>query len=383
MLLNQKHLFSLSADITYLNAAYMGPLLKSVEAAGIAGIKRKNSPSNIKPNDFFEGPNKVKLLFSKLIEAKPENIAITPSASYGLANAINNIDPKRGSHILMVEDEFPSIYYTVDSWCKTKDKSIKIINKPATSLQSAAEWNTQLLDAIKAETIAVVMSPIHWMDGTLFLLKAISDRCRATNTLLILDGTQFIGAYPFSLQTIPADAVICAGYKWLLGPYSSGLAYYSEAFLDGTPLEQSWMTRMNAADFTSLTRYTDQYMPGAGRYDMGEFSNLINIPMLVASLEQLLAWTPDTIQNYCSQISSAFILQIQDLGLVVETEAYRAAHLFSIMGLDKTKVLSLSQKLQDANVYVSVRGNSLRISPHVYNDVNDFEKLKELIVAAF
>ena len=95
MLSNQKQLFSLGDDITYLNAAYMSPLLKSVEAAGIAGLSRKNNPSNIRPNDFFEDPKKLKLLFSTLIQAKPENIAITPSASYGLATAINNIEDRK------------------------------------------------------------------------------------------------------------------------------------------------------------------------------------------------------------------------------------------------------------------------------------------------
>ena len=101
----------------------------------------------------------------------------------------------------------------------------------------------------------------------------------------MVDGTQSIGAMPFDVARIQPDAVVCAGYKWLLGPYSLGLAYYGPRFDDGMPLEESWVNRANSRDFSSLVQYDDRYMTGPLRYDMGQRSNFILVPMLQAAIE--------------------------------------------------------------------------------------------------
>lgn len=377
----QKHLFSLPEDAYYLNAAYMGPLPKKTEAVGIAGLSRKCNPAAIKPTDFFEDALIVKELFANLIQADKQQIAITPSASYGLATVINNINPARGCHVVLIEDEFPSIYYTAQEWCKKNGKQIKIAQRPANNNNQAAHWNEHLLNSIGHETIAVMLSPVHWMDGALFSMTAIGQRCKETNTLFIIDGTQLIGAYPLYVHEVQAHAIVCAAYKWLLGPYSTGFTWLSEELLHGKPIEQSWMIRSNAADFSSITRYTEQYVSGAGRFDMGEFSNFISMPMLKASLQQLLSWTPEAIQSYCNVLSSPFLEWIAQTGLQVHEPDYRVAHLFGIRGFDQSQAVALSEKLQQEKVYVSVRGTSLRIAPYVYNDAADFEKLQTIIKA--
>ncbi len=105
-------MFSLPSDVHYLNCAYMSPLLKSVEEAGIRGIQRKRFPIDILPSDYFTEVQEVRELFGKLINVSAKNIALVSSSSYGLANAINNIPSNQGSHILMVGEEFPSDYFS-------------------------------------------------------------------------------------------------------------------------------------------------------------------------------------------------------------------------------------------------------------------------------
>jgi len=63
---------------------------------------------------------------------------------------------------------------------------------------------------------------------------------------------------------------VAAGYKWLLGPYGFGLLYVSEQWREARPLEETWLARKNAMDFTALVKYSDTYMPGARRFDVGE-----------------------------------------------------------------------------------------------------------------
>ena len=82
----QKTKFILSKKVTYLNCAYMSPMLKKVEKAGVKGIKQKRKPYHITPIDFFKTSDLVKKRFSSIIDCKNhKRIAIIPSASYGLS----------------------------------------------------------------------------------------------------------------------------------------------------------------------------------------------------------------------------------------------------------------------------------------------------------
>src|ERR1041385_2203101 len=168
---SQKHLFQLPGGLHYLNCAYMSPLLKSVEEAGIKGIQRKRNPSKISPDDFFNESIELRELVAQLIKANANQIAIIPSTSYGLQNALNNISAKEGGHALTIGDEFPSGYYAIERWCKINQQELKIIDGNKHSRDRAKKWNEELLNSINNETSVVILSSIHWMNGTRFDLE--------------------------------------------------------------------------------------------------------------------------------------------------------------------------------------------------------------------
>src|SRR5204863_1785595 len=141
---------------------------------------------------------------------------------------------------------------------------------------------------------------------------AVGQRARDADAMFVVDGTQSIGALPFDQQEIRADAVICAGYKWLLAPYSTGCAYLGARFDDGVPLEENWIGRAGSENFGALVDYVDEYQPGAARYDVGEKSNFILLPMLVAALDQVLAWGPAQIQSYCRSLIEGLVAEAPD-----------------------------------------------------------------------
>ena len=65
------------------------------------------------------------------------------------------------------------------------------------------------------------MGMVHWADGTIFDLEKIRKKTKEVGALLIVDGTQSVGAMPFDVNKIKPDALVCAAYKWLMGPYGS------------------------------------------------------------------------------------------------------------------------------------------------------------------
>ena len=375
MLTNQKDKFRLPKTVTYLNGAYMSPQLKSVEKIGHEAVSQKCFPYEIVAKDFFTGVKKLRIEFADFIGVSDyQNTAIIPSVSYGMATVANNITLEPGDEIIIVDAQFPSNVY---AWQKIAEKNkakISIISPPDTFEDRGKIWNQSILDAITNKTALVAISPAHWADGTLFDLKEIRRITKANNALLIIDGAQSLGAFPFSVTAIEPDAVITVGYKWLLGPYGLGIAYFSDLFNDGEPIENNWINRHNSEDFTQLVNYQSKYQPKSGRYNMGECSNFNLVPMLTKSIGQLAEWDPKNIQDYCAAISKTAIDELRNLGCFIEGDAFRAKHLFGVYLPEHINLEKLKTKFTENNIYVSFRGNAIRVSPNVYNTENDFEK---------
>lgn len=380
MLNHQKDKFSLDKDDIYLNTAYMSPLLKSVEKVGIEALQQKGNPYKILPNDFFEPVTELKKLYASLIGTKEYNrIACIPSVSYGIATVTNNIKLNSGDEILVVEDQFPSNFYSWKKLAETYNAIIKIIEKPKSGNHIAKRWNEHIIEAITSKTAVVAMCQVHWADGTLFDLISIRKKAHKHNALLIIDGTQSIGAMPFSIDKIKPDALVCATYKWLLGPYSFGFAYFGSYFDNGFPIEESWCNRKNSEDFSGLTNYNDDYKDGANRYCMGETANFISVPMATKAVEQIIEWSPKSIQEYCFEISKDALIELQKLGFTIEDINYRSHHLIGIRIPDFINIETLKQQFNKHKIYLSIRGNYIRVAPHLYNSKEDFNQLLNCI----
>ena len=63
----QREKFLLQRKHAYLNCAYMSPMMRKVEKAGITGIKQKRKPYKIVPEDFFHESDVLRHTYSKLI----------------------------------------------------------------------------------------------------------------------------------------------------------------------------------------------------------------------------------------------------------------------------------------------------------------------------
>lgn len=372
---DQKHLFSLPENATYINAAYMSPQLKSVAQIGVESVVRKNNPMEISQDDFFSDRVLIKQRFAQLIDAPDyQNCAIIPSVSYGIATVAKNIALQQGDEILVVDEQFPSNVYAWRERANTTGAIIKVVMPPKDFENRGKTWNQSILDAIHSKTKVVALGHIHWADGTLFNLVEIRKRAHEVGAKLIIDGTQSIGALPFSVKEIQPDALIAGGYKWLLGPYSIGMAYYADTFNDGQPLEYNWINRKNSEDFSQLVNYQDEYQPKADRFSVGESSNFILVPMQIKAIEQLLDWGIQNIQDYCHTISSKAIDHLREKGCFIEEDQYRSKHLFGVYLPDHMDIETLKVRFRESGISVGIRGEAIRVAPHVYNTAEDFEK---------
>ena len=371
----QKHLFNLDSSEYYLNCAYKSPLLKKGELLAINAIKKERNPSYLKPNNYFEISEEIRTEFSKIIKSHKSEVAIMPSSSYGFANVFNNIRI-HGNKAIVVENEFPSGYFSVKKWCSENNIQLDIIER---NNLSAKDWNKKIIDSIDSNTSVVLISSVHWTNGTKFDLREIGEKCKINNSYFIVDGTQSVGAMAIDVKDFKIDALICAGYKWLFGPYSMALGYFSEKFHNGIPIEESWMNRTNAQEFSNLTEYDSEYKPMAGRYNVGETTNFILSPIMLNGLKQINSWGINNIESYCKKLSKIVISELSPLGVAFENENYLTYHLFSLGLPNHLNLLSFKRILEEKKIRVSVRGPNLRVSFNVFNDENDINKLVETV----
>jgi len=354
----------------------MAPLLISAEKAGLEGMKKRRYPGNFSSSDFFDDVNLLKSRFASLVHADhADEIAIIPAASYGMANAISNVCPKKGGHALIIDQEFPSGRLALERWCEDHLQEIKVI-RPGDDPLDGRTGNQKILEAISNESSVLVMSSVHWMNGIKYDMKAIGQRCAETQTMFIVDGTQSVGAVSMNVKEFKIDALICAGYKWLMGPYSVSMAYFGEKFNHGRPIEESWRNRTNALAFGDLTNYGKIYAPLSSRYEVGEASNFILIPMMNEGIRQVAEWGPERIADHCRSLMKPVYEVLESNGQSIDSD-YQSAHIQGIRPPQGMSVEDFSQRLTESNVRTSIRGSYVRMSSHFFNDNRDIQALLE------
>ena len=337
--------------------------------AGRGGIDQKLSPWDVTPEDFFSDSEEARQLFARLIKAQPTDVALIPSASYGLAVAARNLPLKTGEQILLLEEQFPSNVYIWRQIARAKGAEILTVPRP-----QDGNWTAAVRACLNPRVALAALPNCHWADGSFLDLAQLAPEIREAGSFLVLDLSQSMGALPFSVQEIQPDFLVSVAYKWLLGPYGSAFLYVSPKHQGGSPLEETWMGREDSENFAALVDYREDYQEGARRFDMGECSNFILLPMVIAALNQILQWTPETIAAELRKRCDRIALEAGDLGFEITPREHRAPH-FLGLGLPDQAPNDLAGRLREREVFVSQRGRSLRIAPHLYNDDEDIFKL--------
>jgi selenocysteine lyase/cysteine desulfurase len=369
MLACQRHLFDIPEDVAYLNCAYMSPLMREVVEVGNAGLARKEHPWEITPDKFFTGAEEFRATAAQLIGAPTECVAIVSSASYGVATAALNLPVSKGQRILVLDEQFPSNYYPWQRLEEDRGATLKTVAWP-----EGGDWTAAVLDALTEDVAIAALPNVQWTSGGRLDLVRIGEACRKMGAALFLDLTQSLGALPFSVRDVQPDFAVAANYKWLMGPYTTGLLYVAPKWHGGRPLEENWIQRANARDFASLILYTDAYDGGARRFDMGERSNFALLPAATRAIRQLLEWGIAEISEKAGELNRQLATKTEEMGFSSPTEELRAPHYLCLRRKDGIPA-GLSEILARQKVFVSVRGSSVRVTPHVYNSAQDVERL--------
>jgi selenocysteine lyase/cysteine desulfurase len=366
---DERGLFEIPENVTYLNCAYMSPQLRSVREVGERAVARKSRPWKLTVSDFFEDSEKSRALFARLVGGDPDGVALIPSVSYGIAVAAANVTVQERQRILILEDQFPSNVYSWRELAKHSGAKLVTVSRPPDN-----DWTSAVLDDLDEDSAVVAVPNCHWTDGSLLDLARIGERAKEAGAALVVDAIQSLGAHPLDVREVRPDFLVASAYKWLLGPYGIGFLYADEGWREGTPIEHNWINRRGSDDFSRLVGYQDAFQPGARRYDVGERSNFALLPMANEALRQILHWGVENVSATIGVLTALVEREAKDRGVEAIPAKRRARHMIGLKHGSGSPE-DLAAQLAAQNVFVSVRGETVRVSPHLYNTEEDINRL--------
>lgn len=377
-LTDQRHLFSIPDDVAWFNCASRTPLLKAAALAGGGGMTTRVHPWTMDSKVSHDQAERIRALFAGLIGAGADDIAIQPSASYGLATASRNLGVARGQTIVVLEDQFPSNVFV---WMeKARETGARLITVPR---PDDADWTSAVLDRLDGDTAVAALPPCHWIDGAVIDLEAVGARCRALGAALVVDATQWVGAAPFDVARVRPDFLVAAAYKWLFCPHGMSFLYAAPAHQRGIPLEHhDYNHPATGASLEGALFYDPEFSHGARRFDVGQTYNPILLPIAQAALEQVAAWTPHAVRDTLAPTMDAILTAARGMGYGAPPSGRGAAHITALAKAGPPPP-GMMADLAARGVHASLRSGRLRLAPHVYVSKEDVDRLLDALKAVW
>ncbi len=372
---SQRHLFDIPEEIAYFNCAYNSPLLLESTKRLHTGVDSKSHPWERTPDDFFNDAETIRKLSSEIFGGDSDGFAVVPSASYGLSTASRILESllTENDEILLIDEEFPSIVLPFKRVSMETGAKITTVKTP-----KDGNWTEAIVNRINENIKIVAISSCHWTNGAYIDLSVIRKMCDKLSAVLIIDTTQTLGVMPFSIDEIKPDFMVAAGYKWLLCPYGFSLLYVAEKWRNERPLEETWIARENAQDFANLVKYSENYMNGSRRFEVGEKCTPTILPGAIAALEQIKTWGLTEISDSLLNINRKIEMHLVQLGFQLQDDSQRCPHILgAIIPDDFTG--NIVNELKERKIFISQRGKSLRFAPHLYINDNDIDRLNNAI----
>jgi selenocysteine lyase/cysteine desulfurase len=366
-------------DATYLNLASQSPMPRVTIRAVQAAIEANKYPHQKPDSTFFEVPDRIRASVAKLIGGKPEEIAITTGASNGMAAVAYGLSWNPGDEVITSKGEFPLQYTTWKPMEEREGLKLKIVS-PRERFITAED----LLAAMTPKTKVVSVSLVRFDDCSLLDAPRVAAACHAQGALLVLDISQCCGAMPLDAGQLGADFMVCAGYKWLLGPFGTGFFWAkSEHIAKMRPGPFYWMAVPGSHNFSSLS--FDDPKPGlaAKRWDTAESASYFNLNLVAmdVSADFVVRMGPGTVAAHNRKLIDLMYERLPKDRCIPASplEADRRGSYGCFAARTQEKTAALYQKLRKENVIVSLREGNIRVSPHLYNTERDIDRLISVI----
>ncbi len=367
----RKH-FAEFGETTYLNCAYQGVFPLTAVARSHEAIDLKCHPERMDPAEYFGLPERVRSHLAAIVGSDETEIALTSGATQGVGVLAAGLPLGPGDEVLVAGDNFPANLFT---WLHMRRKGVQV------RLLKNGESPLRVEDVAEAFTPRTKILALDWVNystGRRIDLAAMGELARARGALFVVDGTQGVGALELNVHDLPVDVLAVAAYKWLLGPYGTGFVYVRDEVLNRLELKVvNWQSVEGADDFDSLPVDDIQMVSAARIFDVPETANFLNLSGMEASLEFVRGVGARAVTGHCMNLLDHAAEGLQERGYVLSNDD-RTQHpspLLCFRCQTREATDKLYEKLKAHHVEVSLRHHRIRISPYLYNNKEDIDRL--------
>ena len=361
-------------DATYLNTAAHTVMPRVSIRAVEHALEAKKFPHRVDESVWFEAPVRIRKSLSKMIGAKPEEIAVTTGASAGAAVVAYGLEWKRGDEIITVQREFPLQYATWKPMEEREGVRLRVI-APRDRFITADD----LIDALAPKTRIVSVSLVRYDDGSLLDAARLAAACHAQGALLLLDVSQACGAVPMNVNDLGADFMVCAAYKWLLSCYGTGFFWVKSEHLDRLRPGPFYWTGQNTDNFSELNFADPKPCHHAKRWDAAEWATYynFNLSAMAESVDFVLRAGPEAVTEHNRHLIEFMFSRLPEDRCVLASplDAHRRGPFGCFTARQPEKTVELYQKLRRENIIVSLRDGKIRVSPYLFNSEQDIDRL--------
>lgn len=360
---------------TYINAAYTHPMSKGCRNEINQFLNdRMLNRTNPSGYDAHERAT-VKANFAKLINAGADEIAFVPSTMVGENLVISGLS-LRDSKNRIVTDAF-HFHGSLHLYNQLAKEGLDTeVVRPR---QKVIDLN-DLDAAIKRGTRLVALSLVSSTTGYLHDLKQVCDLAHARGAYVYADIIQAAGAIPIDVKASGVDFCATATYKWLMGDFGVGFLYVRKDLLSEMKRTMFGYRQIASSSQHFLPFETPGRKPFeseskedmSGHFEVGTFASGAIAP-LHYSLPYFLSAGPEKIQQYRQPMIDYLQDELPNHGFLPLTPAHSPSPIVCFAYKDAEKLLK--PKLDAADIDISVYEHMIRISPSIYNDMEDVKKL--------
>jgi selenocysteine lyase/cysteine desulfurase len=249
------------------------------------------------------------------------------------------------------------------------------------------EWRIDLRDMEKVvdrNTKLVALSLVSFYNGFQHDLKAVCDLAHAHGAHVYADIIQAAGAVPIDVRQSGVDFCACSSFKWLMGDFGLGFLYVREGLLDrvlkrtqyGYEQTDDPVAHLLPTDTPGTYPYTWNVLPGAGAHFQVGTMSYAAMAALQQSLHNIQKVGVANIQAHRQPLLQRLQKEMPRLGFEPMTPPETTSPIVSFAMKDPTAVAA---RLKKARITVGDSLRRLRVSPSVFNDQADIDRLLEAL----
>lgn len=360
-------------DVIYVDNAAVSPVPQAVQSAADRyneyTVRRLREVPQLSAPVFDQG----RALAAKLVGAAPEQIAYVQNTSHGLSQIALGLDWRPGDNLVVPAQEFPSNHLC---WLQLEAQGVEVRKVQA---QAGQIHPADIGRYIDHRTRLVAISHVQFYSGFRVDIPGIGELCRKAGALLVVDGTQSIGALTLDVAASGVDVLVVSGHKWMMAPRGIGFMALSERALARiTPRIVGWLSVQEPFAF----RRTLDLLPDARRFESGT-PNGSGIFGLAERLRQIDELNPHAIEQRVIELNRHLTERCASAGLEIlfrsDDGARSGIFLVRKPGVPAEAVLAA---LAAAGICASVRSEAIRLSPHYYNTIDELDHAVATIVSS-